>query len=57
MAAKDLRNALTLVGQVGASLPHSTEALQLPGDAADAGFGDHDESADAEYLRGQSPRN
>jgi 3-hydroxyisobutyrate dehydrogenase-like beta-hydroxyacid dehydrogenase len=56
LAAKDLRNALALAKQVGAELPHTTEALRILGDAVDAGFADHDESAVAEYLRGRSPR-
>jgi 3-hydroxyisobutyrate dehydrogenase-like beta-hydroxyacid dehydrogenase len=52
LAAKDLRNALTLAEGVGASLPHSAEALRILTAAAEAGFADKDESAVAEYLRG-----
>jgi 3-hydroxyisobutyrate dehydrogenase-like beta-hydroxyacid dehydrogenase len=54
LAAKDLRNALALADQVGAVLPHAAGALQILGEAEDAGFADHDESAVAEYLRGRS---
>ena len=56
LAAKDLRNALALAEEVGASLPHTAEALQILNSAADAGFAEHDESAVAEYLRGCAPR-
>jgi 3-hydroxyisobutyrate dehydrogenase-like beta-hydroxyacid dehydrogenase len=56
LAAKDLRNALALAEQVGAELPHAAGALQVLGDAADAGYAEHDESAVAEYLRARSPR-
>jgi len=52
LAAKDLRNALELAEDVGASLPHSTEALRVLTAAAEAGFAEQDESAVAEYLRG-----
>lgn len=56
LAAKDLRNALALATQVGASLPHTAETLAVLEGAAAAGFADHDESAVAEYLRGSLPR-
>lgn len=51
LAAKDLRNALTLASEAGAELPHAARALEVLERAAAAGFADHDESAVAEYLR------
>lgn len=57
LAAKDLRNAVALGDTVGASLPHAVETLRVLNDAADAGFAEHDESAVAQFLRGDSTSN
>jgi 3-hydroxyisobutyrate dehydrogenase-like beta-hydroxyacid dehydrogenase len=51
LAAKDLRNALQLAASVGATLPHSTAALTQLQLAVEAGYGEDDESAVAQYLR------
>lgn len=51
LAAKDLHNALRLAATVGAELPHATGALGVLEDAVEAGYGEDDESAVAEYLR------
>ena len=51
LAAKDLRYALELAEEVGTGLPHAERSLRVLEDAASAGFGDHDESAVAQYLR------
>ena len=51
LAAKDLRNALLLAASVGADLPHATGALTVLERAVEAGYGEDDESAVAQYLR------
>jgi 3-hydroxyisobutyrate dehydrogenase len=51
LAAKDLRNALQLAASVGADLPHASGALTVLERAAEAGYGEDDESAVAQYLR------
>ena len=53
LAAKDLRYALALAGEVGAALPQSERSLAVLGEAVEAGFADHDESAVAQHLRGR----
>jgi 3-hydroxyisobutyrate dehydrogenase-like beta-hydroxyacid dehydrogenase len=51
LAAKDLRLALALAADVGATLPQTRTNLELLSEALVAGFGDNDESGLAEYLR------
>jgi 3-hydroxyisobutyrate dehydrogenase-like beta-hydroxyacid dehydrogenase len=57
LAAKDLRLALALAGEVGADLPQTRANLAVLDDAVTAGYGGADESAVAEHLRtAMSPR-
>jgi 3-hydroxyisobutyrate dehydrogenase-like beta-hydroxyacid dehydrogenase len=57
LAAKDLRLALALAGDVGADLPQTRVNLAVLDDAVTAGYGSADESAVAEHLRAApSPR-
>ena len=51
LARKDLDLALELAGGVGANLPQGELNRSVIGDAIEAGFGDHDMSAVAQYLR------
>ncbi|MFP5252919.1 MAG: NAD(P)-dependent oxidoreductase [Actinomycetes bacterium] len=51
LAAKDLRYALELAAEVGATLPQAERSLAVIEEAVEAGFADHDESAVAQYLR------
>ena len=51
LAKKDLDLALDLAGSVGASMPQAVLNRSELVDAIAAGFGDHDMSAVAEYLR------
>ena len=51
LAGKDLRNAPQPAASVGADLPHTAGALKVLESAAEAGFGEDDESAVAQYLR------
>jgi 3-hydroxyisobutyrate dehydrogenase-like beta-hydroxyacid dehydrogenase len=55
LAAKDLRLALDLAGQVGAELPQTRTNLAVLEDAVAAGLADDDESAVAEHLRSRRP--
>lgn len=52
LAAKDLRLARELAVATGAELPQAARNQDIFARAVAAGFGDHDESAVAEYLRG-----
>lgn len=52
LAAKDLRLAIELAEECGASLPQTSANLAIMDDAMAAGFVDRDETALAEYLRG-----
>ena len=51
LAAKDLRLALALAGEVGADLPQTRANLAVLDDAVTAGYGSADESAVAQHLR------
>ena len=51
LARKDLDLALDLATDVGASLPQGELNRAVIGNAIEAGFGDHDMSAVAQYLR------
>lgn len=51
LARKDLDLALDLAGSVGAALPQGETNRTVIGAAIEAGFGDHDMSAVAQYLR------
>jgi 3-hydroxyisobutyrate dehydrogenase-like beta-hydroxyacid dehydrogenase len=51
LAVKDLRYALELAADSGAGLPQTERSLAVLQDAVEAGYGDHDESAVAQYLR------
>ena len=53
LARKDLDLALELAGRVGAALPQSALNRTVIAEAIGAGFGDHDMSAVAEYLRSE----
>ncbi len=53
LARKDLELALDLAGGVGASLPQGELNRAVIGHAIEAGFGDHDMSAVAQYLRSE----
>lgn len=53
LARKDLDLALELAGSVGAALPQSELNRMVVGEAIGAGYGDHDMSAVAEYLRSE----
>ncbi|MET0447432.1 MAG: NAD-binding protein, partial [Aeromicrobium sp.] len=52
LAAKDLRLAIELADACGADLPQASANLDVLNRAMDAGFVDRDETALAEYLRG-----
>jgi 3-hydroxyisobutyrate dehydrogenase-like beta-hydroxyacid dehydrogenase len=51
LAAKDLRLALALAGEVGARLPQTRTNIDVLAQAVAAGYADDDESALAQYLR------
>ena len=53
LARKDLDLALDLAGRVGAAMPQGQLNRTVIAEAIEAGFGDHDMSAVAEYLRNE----
>ena len=55
LARKDLQLALELASSLGHPMPQAELDLAVIGSAADAGFGDHDIAAVAEYFRTTTP--
>ncbi|MBB5157180.1 3-hydroxyisobutyrate dehydrogenase-like beta-hydroxyacid dehydrogenase [Saccharopolyspora phatthalungensis] len=53
LAIKDLRLALELAEDVGAELPQAEKNVAIFREASRAGYGEHDESAVAQFLRAE----